>query len=56
LQATVFFPRPFPLDSILDFFFLGFFAAVVEVLFLPAGEWWLLVMGEVGDFFFNLSN
>ncbi len=29
---------------------------MAETLFLPVGEWWLLVLGEVGAFFFDIGN
>jgi hypothetical protein len=37
----------------LDFFSLGFFAAVVETLLLSAGEGLLLFLREVSAFFFD---
>jgi hypothetical protein len=57
LRAAVFFPCPFPLDLILGFFSLGFFAAVVETLLLSAGEGLLLlweVIAVLFDFCFWL--
>jgi hypothetical protein len=55
LQAVVFFLHPFPLNLILDFFFVGSLAALVEALLLPAGEGLLLFLWEVGAFFFDFG-
>jgi hypothetical protein len=55
LRAAVFFPHPFPLDLILDFFSFGFFAAVVETLLLFAGEGLLMFLRGVSAFFFDFG-